>query len=43
MNDALCKMLGRSREELLSMNFVDYTHEEDRAEDVANYARQVQG
>ena len=26
VNDAICKMLGRSREELLSMVFLDYTH-----------------
>ena len=43
VNDAICKMLGRSREELLSMAFLDYTHQEDRAEDSANYARQVRG
>jgi PAS domain S-box-containing protein len=43
VNDAICKMLGRSREELLSMAFLDYTHPEDRAEDSANYARQVRG
>ncbi|MCK1475985.1 PAS domain S-box protein [Bradyrhizobium sp. 197] len=43
VNDAICKMLGRSREELLSMTFTDYTHQDDRAEDAANYARQVQG
>ncbi|TPL35596.1 PAS domain S-box protein [Mesorhizobium sp. B2-4-8] len=43
VNDAICKMLGRSREELLSMTFPDYTHQEDRAEDTANYARQVRG
>lgn len=43
VNDALCKMLGRSREQLLSMSFSDYTHQDDRAEDAANYARQVRG
>jgi PAS domain S-box-containing protein len=43
VNDALCKMLGRSREELLTMTFLDYTDEKDRAEDAANYARQVKG
>ena len=43
VNDAICKMLGRSREELLSMTFPDYTHQDDRAEDTANYARQVRG
>ncbi|WP_035701156.1 PAS domain-containing sensor histidine kinase [Bradyrhizobium genomosp. I (2014)] len=43
VNDALCKMLGRSREQLLTMSFFDYTHEDDRAEDAANYDRQVKG
>lgn len=43
VNDALCKMLGRSREQLLAMTFFDYTDEGDRAEDAANYARQVRG
>ena len=43
VNDALCKMLGRTREELLDMTFLDYTDEEDRAEDAALYARQVAG
>jgi PAS domain S-box-containing protein len=43
VNDALCKMLGRSREQLLAMNFLDYTHESSRDEDAASYARQVRG
>jgi PAS domain S-box-containing protein len=43
VNDAICKILGRSREELLSMTFLDYTHEEDREEDTSSYARQVRG
>ncbi|MBB2687849.1 UNVERIFIED_ORG: PAS domain S-box-containing protein [Rhizobium etli] len=43
VNDALCEMLGRSREELLSMTFYDYTEEEDRQEDAAQYSRQIQG
>lgn len=43
VNDALCEMLGRSREQLLAMSFLDYTHESDRAEDAAAYARQVRG
>ncbi|MBB2839009.1 UNVERIFIED_ORG: PAS domain S-box-containing protein [Rhizobium etli] len=43
VNDALCKMLKRSREELLSMSFFDYTHESDRDEDGALYERQVRG
>jgi PAS domain S-box-containing protein len=43
VNDALCKMLGRSRDQLLAMTFFDFTDEGDRAEDAANYARQVSG
>lgn len=43
VNDTLCRMLGRSREELLNMTFFDYTQEEDRQEDGALYARQTAG
>ncbi|MCT7377306.1 PAS domain-containing sensor histidine kinase [Chelativorans salis] len=43
VNDAICRMLGRSRDELLNMTFFDYTHEADRAEDAACYARQIRG
>ncbi|MBM0104930.1 PAS domain S-box protein [Steroidobacter sp. S1-65] len=43
VNDALCKMLGRSREELLTMSFLDYTHESSREQDSAFYARQIRG
>ncbi|MGK6317756.1 PAS domain-containing sensor histidine kinase [Neorhizobium sp. DT-125] len=43
VNDALCQMLGRSREELLSMTFFDYTEDGDREEDAALYARQILG
>ena len=43
VNDAVCQMLGRSREELLDMTFFDYTHEEDREQDAALYARQTAG
>lgn len=43
VNDALCQMLGRSREELLSMTFFDYTDERDREEDAILYARQIVG
>ena len=43
VNDALCKMLGRKREQLLSMTFYDYTHPEDAAKDKAQYERQVAG
>ncbi|ULJ82011.1 PAS domain S-box protein (plasmid) [Rhizobium sp. C104] len=43
VNDTLCQMLGRSREELLNMTFFDYTQEDDRKEDAALYARQIAG
>ncbi|MCG6574759.1 PAS domain S-box protein [Pseudomonas sp. AF32] len=43
VNDALCSMLGRSREELLAMTFLDYTHHDCAGEDAALYARQVAG
>ncbi|WP_196258480.1 PAS domain S-box protein [Pelagibacterium limicola] len=43
VNDALCKMLGRTREELLGMTFFDYTNAEDKAEEAALYGQQVEG
>lgn len=43
VNDALCNMLGRSREELLSMTFLDYTHPDCIPQDAGLYARQVAG
>ncbi|MGP4689284.1 PAS domain-containing sensor histidine kinase [Agrobacterium pusense] len=43
VNDAICKMLGRSREQLLSMTFYDYTHPDDVGKDAALYERQVAG
>ncbi|CAN7283590.1 PAS domain-containing sensor histidine kinase [Neorhizobium tomejilense] len=43
VNDALCRMLGRSREELLNMTFLDYTQAEDRQEDALLYNRQISG
>ena len=43
VNDAICAMLGRSRDELLRLTFYDYTHPGDVAEDAAQYARQVSG
>jgi PAS domain S-box-containing protein len=44
VNDALCKIVGRSREQLLGgMSFLDYTHEDHREEDAALYAQQVSG
>ncbi|MGY6156303.1 PAS domain-containing sensor histidine kinase [Paraburkholderia graminis] len=43
VNNAHCRILRRSRDELLNMRFTDYTHEEDRKKDAAMYARQVSG
>lgn len=43
VNDALCKMLACSRETLLGKSFAEYTHEDDRAEDLVQYARQMRG
>ncbi|NEK18395.1 PAS domain S-box protein [Rhizobium leguminosarum] len=43
VNDAVCKMLGRSREELLNMTFFDYTHVDDRQQDSELYAQQIRG
>jgi PAS domain S-box-containing protein len=43
VNDTLCLMLGRSREELLNMTFFDYTQKDDREEDSLLYARQIAG
>lgn len=43
VNDAICQILGRSRDDLLRMSFFDYTHGDDRAEDAALFARQVDG
>lgn len=43
VNDALCNMLGRTREQLLAMTFSDYTHPDDIEADAALYGRQVAG
>ncbi len=43
VNDAICHMLGRTREQLLAMTFLDYTHEDAVEQDAALYARQVAG
>ncbi|WP_407184884.1 PAS domain S-box protein [Bradyrhizobium centrosematis] len=43
VNDALCRITGRSRAELLGMTFLDYTDPDDRQEDAELYARQVRG
>ena len=43
VNDAFCRIVGRSREQALAMTFLDYTHEADRAEDARRYGQQVRG
>ncbi|UPJ44079.1 PAS domain S-box protein [Bradyrhizobium sp. 40] len=43
VNDSLCRITGRSRDELLGMTFFDYTDPDDQAEDAELYVRQVRG
>jgi PAS domain S-box-containing protein len=43
VNDALCEILGRSREEVLDTTLVDITHEEDREREAEHYRRQARG
>jgi PAS domain S-box-containing protein len=43
VNDAFCKMLNHSRDQLLAMTVFDYTHPDDRESDIDSYARQVRG
>ncbi|WIW44466.1 PAS domain S-box protein [Bradyrhizobium sp. 62B] len=43
VNNSLCRITGRSREELLAMTFLDYTDEGDRTKDAELYATQVRG
>lgn len=43
VNDRLCQMLGYTRDELLSMTFVDITHPDDRQRDRKHMARLVNG
>lgn len=43
VNDFLCGVTGRSREQLLKQSFSDCTHPEDQAADKEMYARQVRG
>jgi PAS domain S-box-containing protein len=43
VNNSLCRISGRTREELLASSFFEYTHPDDRAEDTELYSRQVRG
>lgn len=43
INPALCKMLGYSREELLTMSFIDYTHPDYVAADLKLFQELVAG
>jgi PAS domain S-box-containing protein len=43
VNDALCSILGLSREHLLATDLLEVTHPEDRAVEAEHYARQVRG
>jgi PAS domain S-box-containing protein len=43
VNDAFCRMLGYSREELMCLGFADITHPDHREHDVALYKQMVSG
>jgi PAS domain S-box-containing protein len=43
VNDALCKMLGRSREEMLAMSWLDTTHPDDIDLDLVPFRRMASG
>jgi PAS domain S-box-containing protein len=43
VNDAVCKILGRPREELLATTLMAITHENDREEEARLYAQQARG
>jgi PAS domain S-box-containing protein/diguanylate cyclase (GGDEF)-like protein len=43
VNDALCSMLGRERDQLLGMRIEELTHPDDRASAAANYRLLVAG
>jgi PAS domain S-box-containing protein len=43
VNDSLCRITGRTREQLLALSFLDYTDPDDQAEDAQLYKRQVKG
>jgi PAS domain S-box-containing protein len=42
VNDQLCAMLGRSREELLALRIADITHPDDLAESLPKFARMAE-
>lgn len=43
VNDRMCSMLGRSREQLRKMTWAELTHPDDLAADVANFDRVLRG
>ncbi len=43
VNSAYCKMLGYSREELLKMSFMDFTHPDDKQKNADLYKKIVKG
>jgi len=43
VNDSLCSITGRSRDQLLGLTFFDYTYPGDKVKDAELYARQVRG
>lgn len=43
VNDALCEILGRSREQMLETSLFETTHPDDRDAETEQYGRQVRG
>lgn len=43
VNDRMCSMLGRSREQLRTMTWAELTHPDDLAADLANFDRVLRG
>ena len=43
VNSAYCEMLGYSREELLKMSFMDFTHPDDKQKNADLYKKIVKG
>ncbi|MEO9322527.1 ATP-binding protein [Nocardioides sp. C4-1] len=43
VNDAFCRMLGRSHDDLVSTNYVTFTHPDDLADSQAQFARVADG